>query len=42
MAVKGSIAPRCFGSLDMRPDFGDDRGAKSDVGHKVAVHDIDV
>ncbi len=40
VAVKRAFTPRCFGSLDMRPDFGDNRGAEGDIGHKVTVHDV--
>ena len=40
VAVKRAFTPRRFGSLDMRPDFGDDGGAEGDIGHKVTVHDV--
>ena len=40
VAVKSAITPRRLGSLDMRPDFGDDRGAEGDVGHEMTIHDV--
>ena len=42
MAVKSSISSWSCRSLDMRPNFGDDRGAEGDVGYEMAVHNVDM
>lgn len=42
VAVEGAFSIGFSGPVDVRADLGDDRGAKGDVGHKVAVHDVDV
>jgi len=42
VAVKGARPARALGTRDMRADLGDDGGAKGHVGHKVAIHDVDV
>ena len=38
MAIKGTDTACCSRSLNMRTDLGDDRGAKSHIWNKVAVH----
>lgn len=42
MAVKGSPSIRAGGAVDVRTNFGDNRGAEGHVGHKMAVHDVDL
>jgi hypothetical protein len=42
MAVESALSVGFSGPVDVRADLGDDGSAKGDVGHKVAVHDVDV
>ncbi len=42
VAVKGALAVRRCRSLDVGADFGHHGRAEGDVGHEVAVHDVDV
>lgn len=42
VTVKGALAVRRRGSVDVGADLGHDGRAECHVGHKVAVHDVDV
>lgn len=42
MAIKGASATRLPGPFDVGTDSGDDGGAKSHVGNKMTVHDVDM
>jgi len=42
VAVEGAFSVGFSGPVDVRADLGDNGSAKGDVGHKVAVHDVDV
>lgn len=42
VAVEGALSVGFGGPVDVRTDLGDDWGAEGDVGHEVAVHDVDV
>jgi hypothetical protein len=42
VAVKGALSVGLGWPVDVRPDLSDDGSAKGNVGHKVAVHDVDV
>jgi hypothetical protein len=42
MAVECTFPIRAGGSVNVGTNLGDDRGAEGHVGHKVAVHDVDL
>ena len=42
VAVEGALSVGFSGPLDVRTDLSDDGSAEGNVGHEVAVHDVDV